>query len=229
MHAGTLGSLSEAVNCDICVIGGGFSGLSAAFELSLRGFSVIILEKGKIASAASGKNGGQMQRGFTKSPRYLIDKYGRDDAKLMCDVSVEGIKLIQQRIADFNIDCGFKPGVLVAAFKPSQLADLQADTDGWTELGYHDMHMLDAAGTQNLVHVSQYIGSQLDEVGGHFHPYNYAQGLAHAAISKGCRIYDLTRVTAIEHWDNPRVITDKGEVRAKYVILGGAIRAKGVE
>lgn len=229
MHAETLGSLQEPVNCDICVIGGGFSGLSAAFELSLRGFSVIILESGKIAHSASGKNGGQLQRGFPKSPKYLIDKYGKADAKLMSDVTVEGIALIKQRIKDFNIDCAFTPGVLVTAYTSGQLSDLKDDSDGWADLGYPEMRMLNADETQGIVHVSQYIGGQLDEVGGHFHPYNYAQGLARAAVAKGCRIYEDSHAIEIIHGDTPKVRTAKGEVTAKFVILGGAIKAKGTE
>jgi gamma-glutamylputrescine oxidase len=90
----TLGGLQEEVNCDVCVIGAGFTGVSAALELAQKGFKVILLEKNTVAGNASGRNGGHIQRGFSQSPGWMIDKYGIDTARFMCNVSLEGLALM---------------------------------------------------------------------------------------------------------------------------------------
>lgn len=225
----TLGGLKREVNADICIVGAGFTGLSAGFELALKGFSVIILESNGISTGPSGRNGGQFHRGFDKSPAELIEKFGKHDAKVMCDVTMEGIRLIKDRIAEHDIKCDFKPGALTAATDESQVKGLEEDAAGWAKLGYNDLVMLDRQQTQEMVHVKSYIGGRLDPTGGHFHPYNYGLGLARAAQKAGCKFFDHTRATAIIHGDTAKVVTEHGAVNAKFVILAGAIKLKGSE
>ncbi len=225
----TLGSLKKEVNCDICVVGGGFTGLSAALELSLKGYSVTLLEKDTIASLASGRNGGQLQRGFPKSTEELVSRYGFDDAKLMHDVSIKGIELIKSRIEAHDIKCGFKPGQLTAAFDDKQMKALDADRLGWQKFGYSDMQMLDKDAVQDIVHAKPYIGGLFDPAGGHFHPLNYALGIARAAQQVGCQIYDHSPALSINTGDQPSVVTAEGVVRCKFIILAGAIKLQGSE
>jgi gamma-glutamylputrescine oxidase len=80
----TLGTLRNEVNCDICVVGAGFTGLSAALELATKGYNVVLLESRSIAFGASGRNGGQISRGFPKGVDWMINKYGQADASFMC-------------------------------------------------------------------------------------------------------------------------------------------------
>lgn len=228
-HVRTLGGLKSEVNCDICIVGAGFTGLSAGFELQKRGFSVIVLEKGDLAAGPSGRNGGQLQRGYAKPPDYLVEKFGHADAKVMLDITMEGIHLIQQRIADHNIQADFRPGVMTAAMDDNQLSDLADEVKLWKDFGYNDLALLDRNETQELVHVKSYAGAMFDPRGGHFHPYNYGLGLAQAAQDAGVQFYDQTTATEIIPGDNPVVVTEHGRVKAKYVFFAGAIRLKGSE
>jgi len=226
----TLGSLKKEVNCDICVIGAGFTGLSAALELSKKGLSVIVLEKDTLAGSASGRNGGQLQRGFPKSPQELISRYGFDDAKLMHDITLEGIELITNRVKEHDIRCSLKFGQLTAALDDAQLKLLDDDRKGWQQLGHDDLQLLSRDETFEMVRAKPYIGGLFDAKGGHFHPLNYALGIARAAQLAGCQFYDHTAALEIDEGETLTVKTGSGgSVKAKFVILAGAIKLKGSE
>src|SRR5688572_22297670 len=77
----TLGALRGEINCDVCVVGGGFTGISAALELAEKGMSVVLIEASDAVSGASGRSGGQMCRGFDVTPDVLVARYGEDDAR----------------------------------------------------------------------------------------------------------------------------------------------------
>lgn len=219
----TLGGLQGEVNCDICIIGGGFTGLSAALELANKGYKVTLVEAATVAGSASGRNGGHVQRGFSKSPDWMIGKYGDTDARMMCDVSVEGVKLIEDRIAKYNIQCDLKHGHLTAAVKERQIADLQDEIKSWANIGYADMQFLDKRETQDIVRTDKYLSGLFDPNAAHFHPLNYALGLAQACIDAGVAIYEQSPVTAVATGATPTVTTENGKVTAKYVLIAGAI------
>jgi gamma-glutamylputrescine oxidase len=225
----TLGSLKDEVNCDICVVGGGFTGLSAAFELGSKGFSVIILESGEIAEGASGRNGGQLIRGFAKSPDWMTDKFGLAEAKFMSNLSLEGLALILARINNLGIKCDLKFGHLTAALEEKHLGELKGEVKAWADIGHADLQMLGKAEVQDLIKTKAYIGGMFDPKGAHIHPLNYALGLAQGAQKHGVRIYDNTRALKIVPGEKVKVVTANGSVTAKYVILAGAIQMQGAE
>lgn len=223
----TLGGLHEEVNCDVCVIGGGFTGLSAALELAQKGMKVALLEKGNVAGSASGRNGGHIQRGFSQSPGWMIDKYGLETARMMCNISLEGLSLMLQRIATHDIQCDLKFGHLTASMAPKHSAELQADIKDWQRLGQQDMDWWDDKQAQETIFTTDYIGGLYDPKGGHFHPVNYALGLAQAFQKAGGLIYDQTPAMDIIPGAVNKVITPSGAVKAKFVILAGATGMKG--
>lgn len=227
-HVTTLGGLRSAVNSDICVIGGGFTGLSTAYELLRRGYAVTLLEAGPTPGFdASGRNGGHVLRGLAKSPSGLAARFGRDAARTMCDLSLQGIDLIKTRMAEHAIDCDFHHGHLTAALTARHLDDLRAECDDWQEHGFAGMRIADRAETQDLVRAPAYIGGLFDSTSGHFHPLNYALGLADAAIAAGLRLYTDSRVTHIDAGANGGPATvhvqGGGSVRAQHVVVAGAI------
>ncbi|MDD9899537.1 MAG: FAD-binding oxidoreductase [Alphaproteobacteria bacterium] len=225
----TLGPLKGEVNCDVCIVGGGFTGLSAALELSEKGMSVILLEAGDIAGGGSGRNGGQIIRGFDKSPDDLITLFGKDDAKTLCNMTLEGLALILQRIARHDIKCDLKFGHLTTALNKKHAKQLKQSRDEWDRIGHTDLEYIDKTRTQSLVASEHYIGGLFDPKGAHIHPVNYALGIAQAAQKAGCKIYDQTTVTEIIPGKTPRVITKDGAVTAQHVILAGATNIKGAE
>ncbi len=225
----TLGTLKSEINCDICVVGGGFTGISAALELALKGFSVTLLESRSIAFSASGRNGGQIIRGFAKGIGWMTSKYGASDAGFMNKVTMEGLALLLNRISTHGIKCDLKLGHLTAAMNKHHIADLRAEKEAWKKIGYDDLEMLDERAVQDIVKTKSYIGGLFDPKGAHFHPINYALGVAQAAQKAGCRIYDETQVLEVIPGEAPKVVTAQGKVNCKFVVLAGVTNVKGAE
>jgi gamma-glutamylputrescine oxidase len=225
----TLGALQGEINCDVCIIGGGFTGLSAALALSQNGYSVTLIESQGLAAAATGKNGGHLIRGYNHSPKALAARSDPKTAKLMCDLAMEAQQLIIGRIAQYKIDCDLKFGHVTAAMNDDHISDLESDIDEWSAIGYDDLKLLDEDTVQSFVKNEKYVGGMYDPQGAHFHPLNYALGLADAAVAAGCKIYDKTPALSIEPGNPARVITPQGAVKAKFVVLGGYVALKGVE
>jgi gamma-glutamylputrescine oxidase len=225
----SLGAVQGEVNCDVCIIGAGFTGLSAALELIGKGYSVIVLESNSIAHSASGRNGGQVLRGFAKSPADMIAQYGRDDAKMMNDLSLEGLSLILKRIKEYDISCDFKLGHLTAAIKDKHIKPLQNEIREWADIGHTDLAWMSKKEVQSVVKTDHYIGGLYDPMGAHLHPLNYALGLADAIQRAGGKIHDNCPALELVTEPTPRVITGHGAVNAKFVILAGAVKLKGAE
>lgn len=225
----TLGGLQEEVNCDVCVVGAGFTGLSAALELAQKGFNVILLEKGAISGLASGRNGGHIQRGFSQSPGWLIRHYGHETAKFLCNVSLEGLALLLSRMAEHDIKCDLKFGHLTAATKPAHEAELKADIRDWQRLGHKDIDWWDKKTVQDTVLTASYTGGLFDAKGGHLHPLNYSLGIAQAFQKLGGRIYEQTAAVDIVPGETTRITTASGgSVLAKFVVLAGVTGMKGL-
>lgn len=225
----TLGALQGEINCDVCVVGGGFTGLSAALELSQKGYSVILLEAQGIASSASGKNGGHLIRGYNNSPDALAAKSDPATAKVMCDLTMEALQLIIDRISQHKIECDLKFGHVTAAMNASHVAGIQDEIEEWAKIGHTDLKRLDKNEVQSFVKNEKYIGGLFDPKGAHFHPLNYALGIAAAAQAAGCKIYDKTPALSVEQGNPAKVVTPQGAVKAKFVVLGGYVALKGIE
>ena len=222
----TLGVLKGEINCDVCVIGGGFTGLSTALELSQNKYSVILLESQDIAGSASGNNGGLLLRGYNPSPGTLVSRYGSSTAKMMCNVTLEGLALVIDRIEKHNIKCDLKFGHVTAAISDKHVSSLKDDINEWAKIGHTDLKYLNRERIKNFVRSEKYIGGVFDQKGAHFHPLNYALGIAQILQNTGCRIYDDSLVLSIEQGSPTRIKTAHGIVNAKFVVLGGNINLK---
>lgn len=179
---------------DVAVIGGGFTGLSAALACAKRGVRVGLFEAETIAHGASGRNGGQLIPGLRWSMRELDEEFGRERAKAIFDLAYGAVKMVRGRIAEHCIDCDLKAGHLEAAHKPAHFdamrrdADILAEQFGW---------VAEVVAPQDLPrHIigGGYHGGVYDPNGGHFHPLNYALGLAQACRSAGVMVFEHSRV-----------------------------------
>ena len=222
----TLGVLKEEINCDVCVIGGGFTGLSTALELSQKKYSVILLESQEIASAASNTNDGQLLRGYNHSPDALASRYGSATAKMLCNVTLEGLALVIDRIAKHNIKCDLKFGHVTAAMNDRHVASLKSHIDEWAKINHTDLKYLNKESMRNFVKSKKYVGGIFDPKGAHFHPLNYALGITQAIQNAGCRIYDDSPVLSIKQGSRAKIRTAHGIVNAKFVVLSGSIDLK---
>ena len=206
---------------DVCIIGGGFTGLNTAIELAQRGLSVTLLEAHKIGWGASGRNGGQLIRGVGHDLdqfQRIIGADGVRDLKLM---GIEAVQIVRQRIEDFAIDCDLTWGYCDLANNPRHLEQFAAERESLLALGYaHDMRMVAAQDMASVVGSNAYVGGMIDMGSGHLHPLNLALGEAAAAASLGVRLHEQSAVTRIELGANPVVHTAQGRVRAGQLVIG---------
>ena len=128
--------LQGEVVADVCVIGAGYTGLSAALELAQAGYKVAVLEAETIGWGASGRNGGQICTGFSSGQAKIISQLGKADAKRAFDISEEAKRLIVDRIEKYKIECDLQWGYMHCIPKPHQFADLKAWAEEYEELGY---------------------------------------------------------------------------------------------
>ncbi|NNG04822.1 MAG: FAD-binding oxidoreductase, partial [Inquilinus sp.] len=117
--------LGGPARCDVLVVGGGFTGLSAALNLAERGFDVVLLEARRIGWGASGRNGGQISGGFNRTMAEIARLTGPDDARRLWELSEEAKAILRDRVARHAIDCDRRWGHLLAALKRRQLAELR--------------------------------------------------------------------------------------------------------
>ncbi len=212
--------LKGDADCDVCVVGGGFSGLSSALHLAEHGYDVALLEAARVGWGASGRNGGQLGTGQRKGPDELEAIVGAEDTRRLWDMAEEAKTCVKDRIARHAIDCDLKDGHLGVAYKAGDVAEMHRYAELLaTRYDYPRIRPVDRAELGDMLGSDIYHGGYLDSGAGHLHPLNYAIGLARAAVEAGARIFELSPAGRIERRATPRVTTDCGAVRARYLVL----------
>jgi gamma-glutamylputrescine oxidase len=214
-------ALSGVASADVCIIGAGFTGISAGLELAERGFSVVVLESVRVGFGASGRNGGQIVNGYSRDLDVIAKRYGEAAGQMIGGMAMEGGDIIRARIAKYGIDCHLVEGGLFAAFTPKQMQGLEHHKQIWAGYGFNSFEMVDKAGLAAHVATDRYVGGLIDRKGGHIHPLNLVQGEAAALETLGGRIFENSPVIAVDDGASPVVKTAAGEVRAKYVLVCG--------
>ncbi|GAB3111577.1 FAD-binding oxidoreductase [Aestuariicella hydrocarbonica] len=213
--------LEGEIEADVCVIGGGYTGLSAALHLAERGYNVALLEAERVGWGASGRNGGHVGVGQRLGQETLESKVGKERAKAFWDIGVEAVQTVKDLIAKHDIDCDLKSGALHVSHKASHAQDYQAEVEHLQKhYNFDQIRYVDRDEVRQLVGSENYHCGTLDTFSCHLHPLNYALGLARAAHQAGVKIYEQSRVTGYTSSANPVVSTAEGSVKAKFVILG---------
>lgn len=213
--------LEESVECDVCVIGAGYTGLSSALFLAEAGYSVTVLEAAQVGFGASGRNGGQLVNSYSRDVDVIEARYGEKTARVLGSMMFEGADIIRQRIDQYDIQCDYRPGGIFAALNSKQLKALAEQKSSWEGYGNQKLTMLDAADIKREVGCANYVGGLLDMQGGHIHPLNLALGEAMAFIGLGGKIYEQSAAVDITYGEPITVRTAKGVVRAKYLLIAG--------
>lgn len=205
---------------DVVVIGGGFTGLSAALHAAEAGFSVVLLEAKRIGWGASGRSGGQMIPGLRWSADELIKELGSSRAAELLSLVNSAGDLVRQQIARHAIACDLRRGHFHAAAKPKHLDAMRRELDTLQDLlGYAGASIISKADQAQFVGSPLYHGGMIDLNGGHLHPLNYALGLARAALSAGVRIFEDSAVAHVDHGSPVRAATAQGSVIARHAVL----------
>lgn len=182
------------LQCDVAVIGGGFTGLGAALACAERGFSVILFEAEHVGFGASGRNGGQLIPGLRWTASEIEREFGRERAGALFDLCWRDNR-VKNRIARHGIDCDLKAGHLEAAWTPKDFDDMRREADYLANRFDYRTEIVAKGEMSRHIASPLYHGGIHDPQGGHFHPLNYAIGLAQAAETAGVRIVEGRRAS----------------------------------
>lgn len=219
-------SLKGSVDCDVCVIGAGIAGCSTALHLAEQGLAVVLLEEHRVGWGASGRSGAQALYGVAAGQRKLERLLGPGDARVVWDVSVEGLALLRGLIERFSIECDLTPGHLSAAVKARHVRELESEVHELRDrYGYSSVRYVPREELRALLATERYLGALYDGNSAHLHPLNYTLGLAAAAERLGVRIFEGTRAAGFTAANaaQVRVRTAAGEVRARHLALCGNV------
>ena len=223
--------LRGVVSADVVVVGAGFSGLSAAIELTQRGYSVVVLEADRVCGGASGRNGGQAIVGFASGQDPFERQLGKAVARTAWDMSLEAIDLLDARIASHAIECDRVKGYLYVADSPRKARALQADMREMESAYGFKTDFATGIDVQRQIRSTRYCASAYENVSGHLHPLKFGLGLADAARSLGVQIYEHSAVIGITRGPRLAARTAHGAVTARFGVLAGncTLAANGPE
>lgn len=220
-------------NVDVAIVGGGFTGLSAAYALARKGARVAVMEAGAtVAPEASGRNGGHVNNGLAVDYADVAARVGVEQARAWYHAYDDAVNTVARLVAEENIDCDFlRHGKLKLATRPQQMQALQRSAERLAADGVDtDVELLDAARVRSEVQSERFHGGLLYKRSAQMHMGRFAQGLAQAAQRQGAEIYTGTRVDRLERVKGHahRLHTRQGVVAADQVLLAtGASRHGG--
>ena len=224
------------LDCEIAVIGGGFTGMTAALTLAENGHDVVLVEADVIGSGGSGRNGGHVCQGWSNDFYHISRQLPVDEAQLIWDAGMSAVDLLRQHIQRHQIDCDLRFGYLHAALHDRQMQELLAMHGEWQAKGYDHLTTLDSRDLlAGHIGTNAYVGALHDANSGHMQPLKYLYGLARAASAAGARIYENASVTLLDTRPNKakRGANNKGtctkalslssgqKITAKFVLLCG--------
>ncbi|TNF63563.1 MAG: FAD-binding oxidoreductase [Rhodobacteraceae bacterium] len=212
--------LKGELRADVCIVGAGYTGLSAALHLAQAGRRVVVLEAHRAGFGASGRNGGQLLMGQRKDQQALERLTGREDAARLWDLAEEALDLVDGLIQAHGIDCALKWGAAFTAFNAREMDEMHGQADHLARhYGCDRIETLDRDAMAAICPSEAYHGGLFDPRSGHLHPLNYALGLARAAEAAGAVIHEGAEVHHLEDGAPCVVQTGQGRVLADHVIL----------
>ena len=213
-------ALAGAEEAEVAIVGGGFTGLSAALHLAEAGTSVRLLEAAEPGWGASGRNGGQVNPGWKVLPSEMRARYGAARAEQVIRLADATCDLVFDLIERHGISCdAIRPGFVYGAIGQRALGLIEHWVQDWAALGA-PVELLNRQAAADLLGTETYDAVLLDKRGGNLQPLSYARGLARAAQAAGAHLHGASPATSIEKdgagW---RVRSRDGEIRARWVLL----------
>ena len=223
-------ALQSGLDVELAIVGGGFSGLSTALHAAGKGLSVAVLEAEFIAWGATGRNAGFVVPNFAKmDPDNIIGHLGPERGERLIDFAAGSADLVFGLIRRHGIDCdAVQSGWIQPAHSHASFEKVKSRAGQWAQRGRPAV-ALDRQSVEALIGARGYVGGWMDRSGGVLNPVDYARGLADAAEKAGARIFEHTRVTALDRTTDCWVLkTPEGSVRAGKVLIatnayGGAL------
>lgn len=206
---------------DVCIVGAGYTGLSAALHLAERGYDVVVLEAHRAGWGASGRNGGQLGSGQRVEQPELEARFGVGAAQRLWELGESAKTLARDLIGRHHIDCDLRPGILHAAHRPRYVADHERYARHMREhYGYQAMRFVPRDEVREMVGSPGYHAGVLDTDAAHLHPLDYALGLARAAEAAGARVFERSEVVSVDAAaDRPVVHLRDGRLTCDHLLL----------
>ena len=209
--------LQGETQADVCVVGGGYTGLSAAWHLAEAGLDVVLLEAQRVGFGASGRNGGQVGAGQRLPQDELRRLVGPARARQLWDLFEEAMSLVRELAHRPEVDAGWQNGGVQAVRSAAGVGALHLYADALgRDYGTDRIEPLDRRALADLIGTDVFAGGAVDWSTGHLHPLRLALGLARLALASGARLHEQSRVVSVEPG---RVTTREGSVRADHVVL----------
>jgi gamma-glutamylputrescine oxidase len=219
--------LDGNTHADVAILGGGYTGLSAALHLAEAGVDVVLLEAERVGWGASGRNGGQLHSGQRRDQDWLEERIGFSDALRLWRLAEEAKALVETLRLKHAIACEWRPGLIETVHKGRLVNDERDYVDRLrTRYGYNEVDWLDRPALAAAIGTDAYLGGRRDRTAGHLDPLKFAQGLARAAAAAGARLHEGTRVTRLA---GRTLHTATGSVTAETVILAGNGYLDGID
>ncbi len=208
-------------HADVCVIGGGYAGLSTALHLARRGVDVTVLEQSRLGWGASGRNGGQVHVGMRRDQHWLERHVGAADARRYWEYALAARSHVDWLVETYGIDCDLRPGYVHADHRARYSGHTRQHVERMrADYGYEHLRYLERDELAAMVACRDYHGGYLDSRGGHLHALDFALGIARAAAGLGARLHEHAEVTGLTRgtagWT---VATRRGELKADRVVL----------
>ena len=213
-------SLESTTDCDICVVGGGFTGINTALELVGRGYSVVLLEAQSIGWGASGRNGGQVLRGLGYDLGRFTRYIGDSGVETLEKMGIEALQLVHERIRDHDIQCDWQSGFCDVANHPRHYQQFEQEQAHWQRLGYPwPLQRITRRDLHTIVGSDRYHGGLFDPGSGHLQPLDLLQAEAALAARQGARLFEHSPVQELIEGSPHILRTERGEVRAQCLVL----------
>ena len=220
--------LEGAVQADVCILGAGYTGLSTALELAEAGYRVVVLEAECVGWGASGRNGGQAIVGYGCEQSTLERLQGREQARLLFDLSREAMDRLRGRIARHGIACDWRDGHAHVPIRARQERGLRAGMVEMAQRYDYPLEWWDRARLRQELASDRYRGAVYDAASGHLHPLEYCLGLARAALAAGVRIFEQSPVLELVRGPRPLLRTAGGTARGDFAVLCGNAWLRGI-
>ena len=206
---------------DVAIIGGGYTGLSAARTLAQHGVKVVVLEAETIGWGASSRNGGMTLTGLKLPMQTITKKYGREIARELFQCSLDSVRAVEQIVKEENIDCGFaRTGYLLVANKPSHYEALKAEVDFMAQEFNHTVKLVPPGELRNEIGSDIFHGGLVDDISGGLNPAQFVAGLAGAAEKAGATLCARARVNKLRRGENRFILeTERGALHAESVFV----------
>ena len=222
--------LTDTVESEVCVIGGGYAGLMTALGLIERGITnVTIVEQHRVGWGASGRNGGFVFGGYSLGPQALVKQVGLQAARDLYQLTLDAVNLIRKRITHYQINCDLvDEGVIWANWFKDQSVLIQQADFMQEKMGV-DWEYLSPEALKTKLKTERYHGGLFEPNAMHFHPLNYARGIAREIAGRGGKLFENSKVVSINSdGGSHTVITENGKINCKHVVLTGGGYFKGL-